>query len=493
MLKLEINNLRDIKKFAIEIPFRKGVYAITGENGIGKSTIFSVLSRLVYKGALTSFFRNDGDSSSEVVFHYGGKINTWVKSPNWKRKDADDEIFADGIYEGSIIFGQRFTDLHKSKIGNGYKIKAEDLIGADPFVIENLGEILKCDKGFYSSLKRIKTKARAQELKFDSQPYFIEKDGKWLSQFFMSSGELLLIGMLNFINARIKYKSSRHDNQCSLMIIDEIEIALHPSAQERLAKFLHEISANHNFCIYFATHSIQIINNIRPSKIFHIKRDLTNSLEVVNPCYPAYAARSLYSNDGFDFLFLVEDLLALYIVDKILSDHSLRESKLIKVLPCGGWDKTIEMHYEFYSSCLPGKHCKIYTVLDGDIQNDFETRFAKPHKYSALLKTYLPIKSIEKYIKEKLIDKPCADFAKVVGDNVFTYRSIEDIVKDYRNNTDLKKDANGKILYMILTRCAEGQGHTAEEFNRQICRYVYDKENFTALLGFLKGIIKSNQ
>ncbi|AZN35883.1 AAA family ATPase [Iodobacter ciconiae] len=79
--------------------------------------------------------------------------------------------------------------------------------------------------------------------------------------------------MLSFINERLKFKQSRSNSNCSLMIIDEIEIALHPSAQERLAKFLHETSAKYNFCIYFATHSIQIINHIKPSKIFHLKKN----------------------------------------------------------------------------------------------------------------------------------------------------------------------------------------------------------------------------
>ncbi|WP_041208288.1 ATP-dependent nuclease [Aeromonas jandaei] len=491
MLKLEIKNLREIDDFSIELPYERGVYAITGENGIGKSTIFSALSKVLYRGALTSFFRNDGDNSTSVTYELNGKKNTWIKAPNWKRSDTDDEIFIDGTYEASIIFGQRFNDLHKSKIGKANYVQDSDLTDADDFVKENLGQILKCNPKYYNELKVIKTKALARELKFDGQPYFRKVGNKWLSQFFMSSGELLLIGMLHFINDRIKYKSSRRIKECSLMIIDEIEIALHPSAQERLAKFLHEISSKYNFCIYFATHSVQIINNIRPSKINHIKKGVSGGIEVVNPCYPAYAARSLYSNDGFDFLFLVEDELALNIINRILTDHKLRESKLIKVLPCGSWDKTLEIHYEFMSSCLPGKQCKIYSILDGDIKDECEEKYTQPHRYSGLGKSYLPIKSIEKYVKEKLIDAPNAAFFKEVGDDIFTYRSLEDIVADYKRNTK-KNDSNGKILYLILTRCAEEQGYSREDFNKQVCNYVYGNENFGSLVGFLKGIISSH-
>jgi ATPase involved in DNA repair len=489
-LKLTINNLREINNFSMELPFHKGVYAITGENGIGKSTIFSVLSKVLYRGALTSFFRNDGDNSTSVVYELNNIKNTWIKSPNWRRSDTDTEIFIDGTYEASIIFGKRFTDLHKSKIGKANHVNETHLIDADNFVKENLGKILKLDENYYENLKVIKSQALAKSLQFDGRPYFRKIGQKWLSQFFMSSGELLLIGMLHFINERIKYNQSRQISTCSLMIIDEIEIALHPSAQERLIKFLHEISNTHNICIYFATHSVQIINHVRASKIFHIKNNVTNQLEVINPCFPAYAARSLYSPDGFDFLFLVEDELALNVVKKVIREHNLNSSKLIKILPCGSWDKTLEMHYEFVSSSLTGVQCRIYSILDGDIRNECERVYAAPHRYSALTKSYLPIPSIEKYIKHKLITSPCSSFIKTLGDDIYQYRTIDDILRDYNQNTS--NDNNGKKLYLILTRCAEEQGFSREDFNKVICDFVYAEENFSALIGFISGIIRSN-
>ncbi|EPI3549929.1 ATP-dependent nuclease [Vibrio vulnificus] len=491
MFKLTIRNLREIEFFSITLPFKKGVYAITGENGIGKSTIFSAMSRILYKGALTSFFRNDGDSETSVVYELSGKKNTWIKSPNWQRADSDSEIFVDGTFEASIIFGQRFNDLHKSKIGKANRVKEEDLKDADDFVKENLGHILKSNKNYYDNLKIVKTKSLAKSLQFEGQPYFRKVGTKWLSQFFMSSGELLLVGMLHFINERIKYKSVRNISSCSVMIIDEIEIALHPSAQERLAVFLHEISKKHNFCIYFATHSVQIIGHIKPSNIHHMKPSVSGGIEVVNPCYPEYAARSLYTNNGFDYLLLVEDELAQNIVDRILIDEGLRSSKLIKTLPCGSWDKTLELHYEFMTSRLTGVNCKIYSILDGDIKDLCEKKFAKPHNYFGLTRTYLPINSIEKFIKHKLIDEPCSIFVKSLGDNVFTYRCLEDIVSDYKRKTK-DDDNNGKILYMVLTKCAEEQNVTREQFNKQVCDFVYQNVDFGSLRGFLNGIIKSN-
>ncbi|HHQ4895979.1 TPA: AAA family ATPase [Aeromonas veronii] len=56
MLKLEIKNLREIDDFSIELPYERGVYAITGENGIGKSTIFFSIIKSFVSRCLNKFF-----------------------------------------------------------------------------------------------------------------------------------------------------------------------------------------------------------------------------------------------------------------------------------------------------------------------------------------------------------------------------------------------------------------------------------------------------
>ncbi|MCG6278432.1 hypothetical protein K6U59_16675, partial [Vibrio vulnificus] len=81
---------------------------------------------------------------------------------------------------------------------------------------------------------------------------------------------------------------------------------------------------------------------------------------------------------------------------------------------------------------------------------------------------------------------------KATGDNIPTYRSPADIVAHYKPPPPRTRPPNGKILYLILTRCAEEQGYSREDFNKQVCDYVYDHEDFRSLVGFLKGIISSH-
>ncbi len=479
-LQLTLKNIRGIQDFVIDLPIEKGLFAITGENGIGKSTVFCALSKIVYRAALQKLFKNDGNSASIVQFSYDNKVNTWSKPLGWQRNDSGhDEIFFDGSYEGSIIFGNRFSDAKTTSLSKTNKIKREDLTEADIFIKENLGLILKKNKNFYGNLKCIKSKQLAIDYKFSGMPYVFENNGNSVHHLLMSSGEFLLIGLLHFIKSRIDHKNKKGVTSISIILIDELELALHPSAQERLAVFLNKLCSDYNFCIYFATHSIQIINQVRPEKIFYLENSFESSISVINPCYPAYATRSIYTADGFDFVILVEDILAKHIVEKILRKRSLHASKLIKVLPCGGWEKTLELHDDFVTYNLVGVNCKLLSILDGDIQVECNRKYPRNTSIGTLPKRFLPIKSLEKHIRENLIINVDINFAKKLGDEFFRVRPLVDIVADYSSRTS--KDNDGKILFMVLARCAAEQGFTDEIFKKEMCNFISDYEDLTRL------------
>jgi ABC-type branched-subunit amino acid transport system ATPase component len=482
MLELEIENVRNIKSFNISLPFSKGLYAVTGVNGVGKSTIFSALSKVVYRGALTNYFRNDGNSTSKIVYRLNGVENTWEKRIGWQRVNPDvKDIFVNGVFEGSLIYGNRFSDAHTSKLSSTSKIKDVDICDADLFVKENLGLILRSSKDLYSELKRVKTKKIAESLGFSGIPYLIDRDGVRIHQSKMSSGEFLLIGLLHYIHQRIIYTSRNNISEPSVILLDEIELALHPSAQDRLAIFLNKISVEHNFCIYFATHSIQILSNVRSEKIFHLDVGLSGEIEVINPCYPAYATRCMYTPDGFDFILLVEDDLAKSFVEKSIRDNRLQMSRLIKVLPCGGWEKTLELQQEIQSSRLAGAGCQVISILDGDIQDECNRKYPNNTKFGTLSKSFLPIKSLEKYLKKMLVSEPNSQFSRELGDMFYRVRSLNDIVHDYINDPKSKNDNNGKGLLLVLKKCAIEQGHSEDIFLRELCSFISAFENFDAL------------
>lgn len=124
----------------------------------------------------------------------------------------------------------------------------------------------------------------------------------------MSTGENLLISVLNSLYIKNKERASL--NKPCIIFFDEIELALHPSSLKRLVRFLSEMSVQYNYSIYFSTHSIELISGIKPDNIFFVERHGDNSIEIMNPCYPAYATRILYDHSGYDNVILVEDDLA---------------------------------------------------------------------------------------------------------------------------------------------------------------------------------------
>lgn len=343
----------------------------------------------MYRGALKNYFKNDGTAHSKISYRLNDLENIWVRQSGWQRQNPEaDEIFVNGIYEGSLIYGNRFSDAHTSRMSAASHITDSNICAAEPFVLENLGKILRNDETYYADLKRVKTKVIAQKLGFSGVPYLIDRDGVRIHQFKMSSGEFVLIGLLHYIHERIIYTSKKSISKPSVILLDEIELALHPSAQDRLAIFLNKISSQYNFCIYFATHSIQILSNVRAEKIFHLDSGISGAIEVINPCYPAYATRCMYTPDGFDFILLVEDNLAKNLVEKSIRDCRLQISRLIKVLPCGGWEKTLELQNEIQNSRLAGAGCTVISILDGDIQDACNRKYPSGTPFAALKKVF---------------------------------------------------------------------------------------------------------
>lgn len=71
MLKIEIEKFRGINHLELDLPFEKGLFAISGENAVGKSTLFNVLSKLVYRSAFSKYLSKEGTNESFIKFSIG--------------------------------------------------------------------------------------------------------------------------------------------------------------------------------------------------------------------------------------------------------------------------------------------------------------------------------------------------------------------------------------------------------------------------------------
>ena len=312
---------------------------------------------------------------------------------------------------------------------------------------------------------------RKQILKIlKNTPYFQEIKGKLISQYKMSSGECLLVSLLHFIyNALIR--RSLPVNEPVLMLIDEIELALHPVAVSRLIDLLNNIIKEHdNLTVVLTSHSPEVIRKISPNNLFMMEVDEKDTIEFYSPCYPSYAIRDVYMHSGFDYVILVEDLLAKYVVEKVIQQRSLNSGKLINVLPVGGWENVLKFQMMAYSTNTFGLGTKLFSILDGDVKNNAKIK----KDYKKLQKMFLPINSIEKYLYNVCTDSTYKNIKRKINDTFFNVESIDDILADYVQDND----NNGKALYRKILGNLEKRNISEDAFIKELCNIIMNAINF---------------
>lgn len=481
-LKIHIHKIKCINDLTIELPVEKGLYAITGQNGSGKSTITACASSVFFNIPMKEYFGNT-DSDAYIKFELGDGKREWQKVDNsWHKHSSGAPMNIKGFFEGSLIFGNRFKDMKYDNIYRLDIINQSKLIKADEFIRKNLGIILHGDENFYEQLWLVSPNYQ----QFKGDIFYYEKDGKRISQFHMSTGENLLISILNSLYIRNKDRASL--SKPCIMFLDEIELALHPSSLKRLIYFLEDIAAEYNYAIYFSTHSIELISGISPSNIFFIERHADSSIEIVNPCYPAYATRILYDHNGYDKVILVEDDLAKAIIDKILRDKKLLGNKLVHVLPCGGFRNVLDLANDVVISNLLGKKASIAIILDGDIQDEAKKHIEKRKISNNIPLNYLPIASLEKYLRDKLCINVDHSLFRHLNDYVFHGKSLRDIISEYEKSAGFTNDKDGKKLFNILDSELRERRVSRSELITMTMDYIFESSdvNIEKITSFLK-------
>lgn len=464
-LDIKIHNIKCITDLELSLPIEPGLYAITGQNGSGKSTVVTCAASAFYNFKMSDYFGKT-DKDSFISFAFGKESKKrYAEDSRWKL-DYTAGFHIKGFYEGSLIFGNRFRNTSYEKIRQLDYIKTDTLDEADEFIKRNLGGILQGNENFYNKVYLLPKRHSY----YKSDLFFYEKNGKYVSQFHMSTGENLLITILDRVLNKVKeYKAN---NTCDVMFIDEIELALHPSSIKRLVDFLSAIAKQYNYAIYFSTHSLELINTIKPDNIFFLERHTDNTIDVINPCYPAYATRILYDHSGYDNVILVEDDLAKEIIQRILRKKQLLNSRLVHVLPCGGCINVINLANDVISNNLLGKKSAICIILDGDVKEQVEKQTIKNN----IPLNYLPISCLEKFLKEKLVTNVDHALFRRLNDYLFLQKSLDDIRSDYEKNETIFEDKNGKKFYRYIENELRARNKARADLIEMVIDYLFEQD-----------------
>lgn len=488
-LRIRIHKIKSIEDLEINLPVEKGLYAITGQNGCGKSTIVTCASRAFFKIDMNDYFGETANDSF-IETEYDGIERRWYKdSGNEWQHSSNGKIQIKGFYEGSLIFGNRFRNTSYEKLKRVESVKQRLLQPAPDFIRENLGLILQRNKSFYE--KMWFADGNSMGLRGGSI-FFYEKGGKRVSQYHMSTGENLLISVLNSLNIRNEDRANLA-TPC-MIFLDEIELALHPSSLKLLVSFLRRLSEEMNYAIYFSTHSIELISSIEPNKIFYIERYPDNSLEVVNPCYPAYATKFLYDHTGYDRVLLVEDDLAKEIISKIIRSKSLMDNKLVHIMPCGGWMNVMKLAEDVTRNNLLGVNAAVSVILDKDIEELSENYKNRDGVAKGINVGYLPVESLEKFLRSRLVVNVDAKLYRFLTNYVFQYRTLEDIIRDYQNEPryNWSADNNGKTFYKLLETELKERDRNRGQLVSAVVDYLFDNSDQSIIetTSFLQNELK---
>ena len=287
---------------------------------------------------------------------------------------------------------------------------------------------------------------------------------------------------MHIINSLLINNHRKHDEGIRLILIDEIELALHPSAIMRLLRLLQGLTEEYNLCIYFSSHSVELIRQIAPQNMFYLEKE-KDGIQVINPCSSAYATCDIYQHSGYDVLILVEDELTKRLVQRVIIQERLFESTLIHVLPVGGWENVLKMHYNVVVSRIAGPGVKICSILDGDTEQDFNKQFSNNVIYKNLAIGFLPIMSLEKYLHEYLYNNKDIAFFKEINDRFFQIKPLKEIIRRMQNPA-----SNKKFYYSLLSTLNE-QGIDSSIFEEQVCEIICNRVDLNPIKKFLNSVL----
>ena len=78
---MTIHNIKCISDFSISLPIKRGLYAITGQNGSGKSTIAACASSVFFNLPMKQYF-GVTDSDASIHFRLDESERQWYKEGN---------------------------------------------------------------------------------------------------------------------------------------------------------------------------------------------------------------------------------------------------------------------------------------------------------------------------------------------------------------------------------------------------------------------------
>ncbi|MCS0503796.1 ATP-dependent nuclease [Ancylobacter mangrovi] len=380
---IEICNLRNIQRLKFSIPDR-GVWLLTGANGAGKTSLLACIRRLGNRNAFPVHFpsslrsnRLDNHATGTVTYEVNGSTVEYAyRGERWTPRPRSASHMFNSFGYSSVTYIGATADRITPRPED---FDTRHIKTVDKQIIAAANQIFQTDK--FSNLRSINLSrgigndAFVLSLGTSPQTYHSEKH--------FSLGELCVLKLLRLL---------KNVANNSMIIVDELEMALHPRAQVELLRYLEQQAKAKSLTVIFSTHSVTLLKTIDRSRIIYLEKQDDGEIRPIVGCFPTYAIGNIASDEEAlpDIMLYVEDLLArdflnsfyeLFVNEKY-TDPTLRPSA--KIVPVGGFNEVIGF-LDRNRSVLPVS-VKQMAVLDNDVSSEVISAWRKANNHSKLAK-----------------------------------------------------------------------------------------------------------
>jgi ABC-type multidrug transport system ATPase subunit len=519
MYKITIDQTKGIGHLEFNVPEHKGVYLLTGINGSGKTTLMTAIHRMGNKTAFTALKVGKDDPNAYAIDRYRNARITYTDGANsvtYKRHNirwvpspkSASRLLNNFPYHDKMTFistsGMRFYTQEYDAIN-----RQEPLHNASQSIRNGLNAVFNTRK--FDNLKYVTVRnmhGRQRQLHRANKLYLID-DGarRKYTELNFSLGERLVLNTLDEIDNLGKN---------SFLLIDEMELALHPIAQVAFYDMLTRMAQDHDLIVILSTHSVSLINHAE--KRIYLQKDDNGNVTAIENCYAAYILNTISTIEDIkpDFVFFVEDKMAYFyllpILRFVVSSNNLPIN--YQILPVGGYKQVVELTERSVQMGLDRR--KVQAFLDYDAKDSIYTLLHNAHRTNAEENDYQLYTRMNNYISYLDItpeveawlwlENHGVDFQTYIRDNLANpLASIPNLISQAKgeengnrpqnpsnSNSQSRKWAKGCFRNIEDKMTTTLPGYTNTDIDRAIFEsYVKDKMNDVHWVNQKKGELLS--
>ncbi|VVD79756.1 hypothetical protein PIN31115_01050 [Pandoraea iniqua] len=421
-VKISIKKLKHIKTLEFTIP-GQGVWLLTGPNGTGKTSLLACMRRIGERNAFPMHFKVstqapnlDSFDGASVEYDVDGvKVKYKYSGTRWSpRPKPNAHVLRATGYPGVLYVAADARRIEPRP--EDFKLRG--VRAAHASIIAGANSIFDTDR--FDALKTINlARGVGNDAFLLELPARQGQQGRnYASERNFSLGELCIIKLLRML---------KDCPVSSLVLIDELELALHPMAQVALLRHLDEVALEKNLTVIVSTHSSTLIKQAGEQRLLLLKNDGNGNITCLDKCFPSLVLGALaYGEESAaDRIIYVEDDAAKAIVDhlvgKVCHDlyRGLTPSPSVQTIPVGGFVNVLRF-FKHQRPLMPAI-TRCYVVLDAD---------AEPSLAAATLADVIEIRDQEQQYISYLTVTPEVGLAQYLDQHT---QAVRDALREHFN------------------------------------------------------------